>query len=90
LADTYQYCLRWLQAAVAGGALCFNWTSSARSVFVEIDGLVLEPARLAQLPSLLLDPAASRAEQHLAAGLNAAISTRMNSVRLCSGNTVVV
>ena len=89
LADPFQYCLRWLQAAVAGGAISFNWQSSRTQVTVEMEGFVLDPERISQLPRLLLDPNAPRAEQHLSAGLNAAIRTEMSTVRLRSGNTVV-
>ena len=89
LTDPFQYCLRWLQAAVAGGALTFNWQSNRTRVKVEMDNFVLDPDRISLLPGLLLDPRASRAEQHLSAGLNAAILTEMSSVRLCSGDMVV-
>ena len=89
LADPFQYCLRWLQAAVAGGATTFNWNSGPTRVTVEIEGFVLNPGRASLLPRLLLDPTASHAEQHLSAGLNAAIGTDTSTVRLRSGNTVV-
>ena len=86
MASPYQYCLRWLQAAVAGGAKTFNWNSSATLVTAEIEGLVLDPAQITHLPTLLLDPEAGRAERHLSAGLNAALRTRARCIRLRSGN----
>lgn len=86
MASPYQYCLRWLQAAVAGGAKTFNWNSSATLVTAEIEGLVLDPAQITHLPTLLLEPEAGRAERHLSAGLNAALRTRAKCIRLRSGN----
>lgn len=86
MASPYQYCLRWLQAAVAGRARAFNWHSSPTLVSAEMEGFVLDPARISQLPTLLLEPEAGRAEQHLSAGLNAALRTRAKCIRLRSGN----
>lgn len=86
MASPYQYCLRWLQAAVAGGAKTFNWNSSPTLVTAEIEGLVLDPAQISHLPTLLLEPEAGRAERHLSAGLNAALRTRARCIRLRSGN----
>jgi hypothetical protein len=86
MASPYQYCLRWLQAAVAGRARTFNWNSSPTLVSAEMDEFVLDPERISQLPTLLLEPGAGRAEQHLSAGLNAALRTRAKCIRLRSGN----
>ena len=86
MASPYHYCLRWLQAAVAGGATYFNWRSSANWVSAEMEGFTIDPAHFPRLPTLLLEPQASRAEQHLSAGLNAALLTRARCIRLRSGN----
>lgn len=52
----------------------------------QMEGFVLDPARISRLPTLLLDSEAGRPEQHLSAGLNAALRTRARSIRLRSGN----
>ena len=86
LASPHQYCLRWLQAAVAGGARTFNWHSSPSQVSAEMEGFLLDPDQLGHLPTLLLEPQAGRAEQHLSAGLNAVLKTGAKCITLRSGN----
>ncbi|MFN8610685.1 MAG: hypothetical protein U0931_24305 [Vulcanimicrobiota bacterium] len=85
LADPFQYCLRWLQAAVAGRASYFNWRNDNFSCYAELGGYVIDPKRIAGLPTLLLDSQAGRAEQHLSAGLTAVLRTHTKEIRLRSG-----
>ncbi|MBN9416449.1 hypothetical protein ABS71_01985 [bacterium SCN 62-11] len=85
LADPYQYCLRWLQAAVVGQARLLQWRSTPLSVSCLIEGMNLPSHRIALLPGLLFESGASPAERHLSAGLNAVIKTRARAVHLTSG-----
>ncbi|MBS2034593.1 hypothetical protein JST97_06385 [bacterium] len=86
LVDPYQYCLRWLQAAVAGGASYFNWHGDSHQCYAEIGDYVIEPGQIHQLPTVMLDGRARRSERHVSAGLNAVLRTYAKQIRLRSGN----
>ena len=85
LENPFQYCLRWLQGAVAGKARAFQWRSNAVSVEVHIDGLTLHSQRIPRLPGLLFENQASPSERHFSAGLNAVIKTKARAVHITSG-----
>lgn len=85
LADPFQYCLRWLQGAVAGRARLFQWKSSPLAVDCLIDGMTLDPQRIPRLPGLLFENQATPAERHFSAGLNAVIQTKARAVHITSG-----
>ena len=80
LDNPYAYCLKWLQAAVAGGARSFAWESNPKWVRARIQHMNLNPELLGLLPSLLFDSRGSVAEKHLSAGLNAVIQTKAQSL----------
>lgn len=85
LENPFQYCLRWLQAAVVGQARLFQWKSNPLSVSCLIEGMNLPSNRISLLPGLLFEGGASSAERHLSAGLNAVIKTKARAVHLTSG-----
>ena len=85
LSDPYQYCLRWLQAAVVGQARLFQWKSNPLSVSCLIEGVNLPSHRISLLPGLLFEGGANSFERHLSAGLNAVIKTKARAVHLTSG-----
>ena len=85
LADPFHYCLRWLQAAVSGGGSFFGWESNPSGVKLRILGFQLEAQVIPRLPGLLFDSAASPAQRHLSAGLNAVIRTKARAVHITSG-----
>jgi len=84
LPNPYVYCLKWLQAAVAGGATHFHWNSDPKRVQVHMVGLSLEPELLPALPTLLVDDRAGPCERHLSAGINAVIRTRARELSVAS------
>lgn len=85
LENPFQYCLRWLQGAVAGRARLFQWKSNPLSVDCHIDGMTLHSQRIARLPGLLVENQASPCERHFSAGLNAVIKTKARAVHITSG-----
>lgn len=76
LENPFEYCLKWLQAAGAGGADHFVWTSDLTSARASIFNLSVEPDRLRSIPYLLFEAGSSPVEKHLSAGLNAVIKTK--------------
>lgn len=87
LADPFQYCLRWSQAAVTGNARLFQWKSNPLAVDCHIDGSTLATDRIHRLPGLLFEASASAAERHFSAGLNAVIQTKARAVHITSQST---
>lgn len=80
LPNPYLYCLKWLQAAVAGGARSFEWDSTSSRICAEIVDWHVPLEQLSRLPTLLFEPGVGRAVRHLAAGLNAVIKTKARSL----------
>lgn len=76
LPDPYFYCLKWVQAAVLGGAKFVDWRSDRSNITVNIGGMSFNSELMPQLPSLLFDPRATPAEQCLGAGMNSIVQTK--------------
>lgn len=84
LPDPHAYVLKWLQAAVCGGASAFRLTSGTYKVQVEIPDIRLP---LASLPTIFVEllqetRSGEAALEHLAVGLHTCLGTRAESIAL--------
>lgn len=84
LPDPHAYVLKWLQAAVRGGASSFELRSGTGSVQVQMPGLQLPIERLAHIFLEMLQEArpGQEALAHLAVGLHCCLGIRAQAIRL--------
>lgn len=83
LPDPYSYVLKFLQAAVVGGASAFHLQSSTRRVRVQMPGLQVPSEGLHNIFSQLLDETRlvrNASLEHLAVGLHGALGTRASEI----------
>lgn len=84
LPDPHAYVLKFLQAAVRGGASSFDLRSGTGSVVVQMTGVRFPIERLPHVFLELLAESGSKdpALEHLAVGLHSSLGTRAQAIRL--------